>query len=135
MRSALALAASALAGAAAVIASLDGDADIVPFFVALTFLGGAGAWATHEPMVGTRRAIARSIAVVWLGAAIWIAVLLLWYQAACACIGPPPEPESRYLGLTATVYHLAGVYLGGALMAVATFSRALEVRGASTSRP
>ncbi len=55
MRSVLGLGASAVAGLAAVIASLDGDADIVPFFVGLTFLGGVEAWAAHPPFVGTRR--------------------------------------------------------------------------------
>jgi hypothetical protein len=38
---------------------------------------------------------------------------------------PEPVAEATYLGLTATVFHLAGVYLGGALMTVATLSRAL----------
>lgn len=126
MRSGLALGASALAGLAAVIASLDGDADIVPFFVGLTLLGGVGAWATGEPISRGRRRIARGTAVLWLGAAGWIGVLLLMYQATCGCSMPAPiGPEATYLGLPATVYHLAGVYLGGALMAVAAFSRRL----------
>lgn len=129
MRTALALAASALAGVAAVIASLDGDADIVPFFVGLTFLGGVGAWATHEPIDGPRVWLARGIAITWLVAAGWIGVLLVMYQAMCACSMPVRPPESTYLGLPATVYHLAGVYLGGAFMAVAAFSRALGTRG------
>ncbi len=124
-RSAVALGASALAGLAGVISSLDGDADLVPFFIGLTFLGGIGAWAVHEPYSGQRRLLARGVGVLWLGAAGWIGVLLLWFQALCACSYPPPPPESTYLGLTATVYHLAGVYVGGALMAVAAFSRRL----------
>jgi hypothetical protein len=33
--------------------------------------------------------------------------------------------EATYLGLTATVHHVGAVYLGGALMAVAAFSRRL----------
>jgi hypothetical protein len=128
-RSTLALGAILLAGLAAVVASQDGDADIVPFFVALTVAGGIGAWAVHEPYEKQRRMLARGIAIVWLGAAVWIGVLLLMYQAACACSMPAPiAPEATYLGLTATVYHLAAVYVGGALMAVAAFSRALATR-------
>jgi hypothetical protein len=125
MRSTLALGGSALAALAAAIASLDGDADIVPFFVGLTFLGGLGAWAMHEPFVGRRVLVGRAVGVVWLGAAAWIGVLLVWYQTACGCSYPSRPPEATYLGLTATVYHLAGLYLGGALVAVAAFSRAL----------
>jgi hypothetical protein len=64
--------------------------------------------------------------VAWLGAAAWIGVLLVMYQMSCACSIPPRPPEATYLGLTATAYHLAGVYLGGALVAVAAFSRSLE---------
>ena len=124
-RSLLALGASLLAGVAAIVASQDGDSDIVPFFVGLTLLGGVGAWAVHEPYVGTRRVVARVIGVAWMAGAIFIGGLLLWYQALCACSGPVPPPEETYVGLTATVYHLAAVYLGGALMAVAAFSRSL----------
>ena len=128
-RSTLALAAAALAALAAVVASLDGDADIVPFFVALTLAGGVGAWAVHEPFAGRRILLAGGLAVAWLGAAGWIGALLLWYQATCACSYPVQPPEATYLGLTATAYHLAGVYLGGTLMAVAAFSRTLQRSG------
>jgi hypothetical protein len=116
MRSTLSLAASAAAGVAAIVASLDGDADIVPFFVGLTFLGGVQAWAAHEPFVGTRRSAARGITLLWVGLAIWAGVLLIWYQAMGSS-GPPPGPEATYLGLTASVYHLIGLFGGGALVA------------------
>ena len=126
MRSALALAAAAVAGLAAIVAQLDGDRDIVPFFVGLSGIGLGGAWATREPMTSVRHTAAKAAALLWLGAAGWLGVLLLIYQSTCACsYGGPIPPEATYLGLTATVYHLAGVYLGGALMAVAAFSRAL----------
>ena len=124
-RSSLALVAAVLAGLGGVVASEDGEASIVPFFIGLAVLAGVGAWAMHEPYGGSRRLLARSIGVAWLGAAGWIGFLLLWERAACGCSSPPPMPEATYLGLTATVYHLAGVYLGGALMAVAAFSRRL----------
>lgn len=67
MRSVLALGASVLAGLAAVVASLDGDADIVPFFVGLTFLGGLEGWAAHPPFAGPRRMLARGVSLLWLG--------------------------------------------------------------------
>ena len=124
-RSSLALLAAVLAALAVVIASRDGDADIVPFFIALTVLAGVGAWATHEPYGGRRLLLARGIGVTWVGAAGWIGFLLLWERALCGCSSPPPAPEATYLGVTATVFYLAGVYLGGALMAVAAFSRRL----------
>jgi hypothetical protein len=118
MRSLLGLAASALAGVAAVMASLDDDADIVPFFVGLTFLGGLEAWAAHTPFVAQRRLVARSVALLWLLAAVWVAVVLLAYQAASQ---PLPIPEATYLGLTATVYHLVGLYGGVALVLGSAF--------------
>ena len=124
-RSLLALGASVLAGVAAIVASQDGDSDLVPFFVGLTLLGGTGAWAVHEPYTGTRRLLGRVVAVTWVVAAIAVGFLLLWYQALCACIGPVPPLEATYIGLTATVYHLAAVFVGAPLMAVAAFSRAL----------
>jgi hypothetical protein len=127
----LALAAAALAALAGMIAIVDGDTDIAPFFVALTLAGGIGAWAVREPYDDRRRWVARAIAVAWIVAAGWIGALLIWYQALCACSSPPRPPEATYLGLTATAYHLTGVYGGGALMVVAAFSRAL----ASPPRP
>lgn len=127
MRSGLALGAAALAALAAVIAQVDGDGAIVPFFVGLTALALIGAWATIEPARPGRRMLARGIAVLWLGAAAWIGVLLLVWQSTCACsFGGPIPPDATYLGLVATVFHLAGVYLGGTLMTVAAFSRALD---------
>ncbi len=134
-RSTLALAASFLAGVAAVVSSLDGDVDLVPSFVGLTFIGGIGAWAVGDPYVGPRKILARVIGVIWLVAAVWIGGLLLWFQAACGCSGPPPSPEATYLGLTATVFHLVAVYLGGALMAVAAFGRSLAKQDIAVRRP
>ena len=124
-RSLLAFGASLLAAVAAIVASQDGDTDMVPFFIGLTLLGGIGAWAVHEPYSGTRRLLGRIIAVGWVVVAIFVGGLLLWYQALCACTGPVPPPEATYIGLTATFYRLAALFVGGALMAVAAFSRAL----------
>jgi hypothetical protein len=126
-RSTLAIAATILAAVAAVVASQDGDGDIVPFFVGLTVAGGIGAWAMHEPYTGRRQLLGRFIGGAWLIAAGWIGVLLVMYQATCGCSMPVRPPETTYLGLTATIYHLAAVYLGGALMAVAAYSRRLAL--------
>jgi hypothetical protein len=112
MRSASALTASALAGPAAMVASLGGDADIVPFFIGLTFLGGVEAWA----IVAGRSSVARGVALLWLLAAVWAAVLLLWYVIGGGD-GPAPAPEATYLGLAAAVYHLIGLF-GGAVFAL-----------------
>lgn len=124
-RSLLAIGAAALAALAGVMAQIDGDLDIVPFFVGLTVLGSAGAFAVREPYTDNRRVLGAMVATVWIAAAFMIGGLLLWQRALCGCSMPEPVAEATYLGLTATVYHLAGVYLGGALMTVAAFSRAL----------
>lgn len=121
MRSILALAAAALAGMATVIASLDFDADIVPFFVGLTFFAGIQAWAAHPPFVGRRRILARGIALLWLVSAFWIGVLLVMYQAACGCSMPVPPPTLYYAGLPATVYHLVGLYGGLLFVLISAF--------------
>jgi hypothetical protein len=117
MRSLLGLAASALAGLAAVIASLDGG--IVPFFVGLTFLGGVEAWAAHSPFVGQRRWLARGVALLWLLVAVWVGVLLLMFLRGASM--PERGPEATYLGLTATVYHLIGLYGGVVLVLISAF--------------
>jgi hypothetical protein len=114
MRSLPGLAAMVLAAIATVVASEDGDADIVPFFVGLTVAAGVEAWAAHPPFEGRRRWTAGLIALLWVVAAAWIAVLLVMYQAMSS--RPPPLPEDTYLGLTATVYHLIGLYGGAALV-------------------
>lgn len=125
-RSTLAIGAMVLAAVAAVVANQDGDADIVPFFVGLAVLGGVGAWAVHEPFEGLRMRLARGIGLVWLVAALWVGGLLVMYRVTCGCSGPAPPPEATYLGLTATIYHLVGLFLGGALMTVAVWSRSLR---------
>ena len=119
MRSLLGLAAMVIAALAAVVASQDRDADIVPFFVGLTVAAGVEAWAVHPPLEGRRRYTARLIALLWLVAAAWIGALLLWSHAMSS--RPPPQPEETYLGLTATVYHLIGLYGGSVLVLASAF--------------
>jgi hypothetical protein len=123
MRSALGLVASALAALAAVIASLDVDGDIVPFFVGLTFAGGLAAWAAHPPFEGSRRQLARGLALVWIVAASWVGVLLLMSVTVWQASSPPPTPEQTYVGLPATVYHLIGLYAGAVLVPLLAFGR------------
>ena len=124
-RSLLAIGASVLAAPAGLVSQLDGDVSYVPFFVGLTVLGATGAFVVREPYTDNRRVFGAMVATAWIAAAVIIGGLLLWERALCACSGPVPTAEPTYLGLTATVFHVAGVYLGGALMTVAAFSRAL----------
>lgn len=125
-RTLLAVGAAGVAAVAGLVAQLDGDLDIVPFFVGLAVLGSVGAFAVREPYTDHRRVLGAMIATAWIAAALIIGGLLLWHRALCGCSMPEPAAEATYLGLTATVYHVAGVYLGGALMVVAAFSRALS---------
>lgn len=48
---------------------------------------------------------------------IWIAALLLFFREGD---GPPPAPEATYLGLTAVIYHLVGMYGGLVCILVAS---------------
>jgi hypothetical protein len=123
MRSVLGFVASALAGLAAIIASLDGHGDFVPFFVGLTFIGGAAAWAAHPPFRGSRRHIARGIALLWLVAAVWVAVLLVMSVTVWHASSPTPTPEQAYLGIPATGYYLVGLYGGAVLVLLLAFGR------------
>lgn len=123
MRSLMGLAASALAGLAVVVSSLDGDAELVPFFVGLTFLGGLEAWAAHEPFEGTRRSVAAGAALLWALAASWVAVLLVMYVTVWqASSSPPQPPQALYVGLTATVYHVVGLFGGVVLVLISAFA-------------
>ena len=65
-----------------------------------------------RPALWPRR-LAIAIAWAWLIAAVWIDLLLGWYQAVAS--RTPPTPEATYLVLTATVYHLIALH-GGALL-------------------
>lgn len=109
--------ATVLAAMAGLVAQVNGDTDIVPFFAGLTVAATAETWLLADPSVRWRRVAAWVIVGLWLVAALWIGGLLLMYQAMCACSRPPPiAPEATYLGLTATVYHLVGLY-GGLVLA------------------
>jgi hypothetical protein len=120
MRSALGLAASALAAIAAAVATAS-DPYIVNFFIGLAFGGAVEAAAAYPPFEGWRRNLARGLALLWLVAGFWIGVLLLMYTAACGCSYPEPEPTVLIVGVPATVYHLIGLYGGLALILASAF--------------
>jgi hypothetical protein len=120
MRSVLGMAAAALAGLAASVAS-EVDPTIVPFFIGLAVLGGIEAATTQRPFAGQRRVVARGAALLWLVAAVWVGVLLLLYNTVWEHVGPPPVPEPTYLGVPATVYHLIGLYGGLVLVLASAF--------------
>jgi hypothetical protein len=117
-RSWFALAGLLLSLLAAVISMIEGDSVELAFFVLLTIAAATQAWLVRRPDIGWMRRAAQGIAVGWVIGAIWIGVLLLMYQNASR---PPPAAEERYLGLTATIYHLVAVYGGALLATIAAF--------------
>lgn len=121
MRSLIALAASALAGLAGVVADLDHDYGLVPFFIGLTFLGGVIAWGVSRPARTPPRWAAYGATLLWTLAAVWAGTLLLMAGLIWQASSPPPQPEGLYAGLTATVYHVIGLFGGCLLVLIATF--------------
>lgn len=117
MRSVLGLAASGLAALAAVVATAS-DPFIVNFFIALAFGGAVEAAAVYPPFEGWRRYLARGLALGWLIAALWIAVLLVMFQES---VGPDRGPAVLILGVPASVYHVVGLYGGLALVLASAF--------------
>lgn len=111
--------AALLCAIAALVSLVDGRTLELGFFIIATFLAAVQAWCVREPYDVMQMRLARAIALLWLGGAIWIGVLLLMYQTASR---PPPMPETAYLGLTATVYHLVAVYGGALATLVAAFA-------------
>lgn len=127
----LGLAASLLAGFAALVASQVGDADYAPFFIGLAFVGAVEGWAAREPLTGVHRSIARGAAVVWLVAATWVAVLGAW-AASMATSSPPPGPPLTFLGIDVGAYYVLGLYGGAVLVILSAFRRGRERSPAAT---
>lgn len=127
----LGLAASFLAGFAALVASQVGDADYVPFFIGLAFVAAVEAWAARDPSTGPHRSVARGAAVVWLIAATWVAVLLGW-AAAWGSSAPPPGPPLTFLTIDVAVYYVIGLYGGTVLVVLSGFGRGREGRTAAS---
>ena len=129
MRSVLAFVAAGLALIAAGASIVSGDDDVVGFFLVLTVVAVVIAVICARPSTGRARIVARVLAGAWAFAAIWIAVLLGWYQTSCACSIPVPvEPGPNVAGLPTTLFHLLATYVGGVLVVVATFSDRLATR-------
>lgn len=131
MRTILAMAASGLGLLAGVVSIAGGQGDFAPFFFALSGFAGIIAWLIGPGARPPRaRMIAKGLAVLWAIVAIWIGLLLLWWQASCACSYPEPiGPPPNVAGIPTTVFQLTATYLGGALVVVAAFSRRLGPRG------
>lgn len=131
MRTILALGASGLSVLAALASIAGGQGDFAPFFFGLAVVAAVVAWLLGPGRQLPRaRTIAKSLAVLWAIGAIWIALLLLWWQAMCACSSPEPVgPPPNVVGIPTTVFQLAATYLGGAFVIVAAFSRRLDRRG------
>ena len=120
MRVLFALTASGAASIASVVASLDGHADFVPFYVALAFCAASAAAAVaNEPVVGIRRRVVQLAAGVWVVAAVWVGVLLVMANTVWQSSSPPPTPEQSFLGVPATGYYLIALYGGALLMLLA----------------
>ncbi|HET7520089.1 MAG TPA: hypothetical protein VFK61_00965 [Candidatus Limnocylindria bacterium] len=117
----IALAASALAGMAGVVADMDRDYDLVPFFIGLTFLGAVIAWGVSRPPRTPARWAANGAALLWALAAVWAGALLLLSAFVWEASSPPPQPEALYAGLTATAYHVIGLFGGALLVLIAAF--------------
>jgi len=112
------LAAFGLAALAAAISYFNGDSIELAFFALVGLAASTQAWCVREPGNPWLMRTARVIALAWAAAAAWIGVLLVMYQSASR---PPPGPEELYLGVTATVYHLAALYGGLVLVSIAAF--------------
>ena len=126
----LGLAASFLAGFAALVASQVGDADYVPFFIGLAFVAAVEAWAAREPSIGVHRSIARGAGVVWLIAATWVAVLWAW-ASTMAKSSPPPGPPLTFLATDVSVYYVLGLFGGTFLVTLSGFRRGRAAPGAA----
>jgi len=130
MRSILALGAAGLTSVAAVVSRLDGDSMELGVFAGLTVAALLAAGVLH-PAAGPRgRVLGAMIAAAWTTAGVWVGVLLVMYVGACGCSRPVMPPEATYLGLTATIYHLVGMYGANALILVAAFGRSRLLDGA-----
>jgi len=105
------IAAALLSAIALVVSVLDSVPEPLGFFAVATLAALIQAWCLRDPEAVELRRLAVGIALAWAAGAIFIGVMLLMYQSAAR---PPPVEEETYLGLTATVYHVIGVY-GGAL--------------------
>jgi hypothetical protein len=132
MRAIYATIAAGLAAIATTVASLDGHADFVPFYAALTLAGGVVAGAAHEPFEGTRRQVARLVAAAWVVAAIWVAVLLGLSITSWAS-SPPPVPSATFVGIPAPAFYVTALFGGAVLIGLAVARRPATSRFAAAA--
>jgi len=134
VRRGLSAAAAVLSLVALLVSVLDSAQLEAAFFALAAVAAGVQAWVAREPFDGARRNLGRGIALGWLGVAIWTGVLLAMFQEASR---PAPQPEATYLGLTATVYHVAAFYGGTVLVLLAAVlpPRRADTVAASPARP
>jgi hypothetical protein len=116
MRVWFSLAAALLSAIALGVSLLDNAPEPQGFFAVATIVALIQAWCLRDPEAVELRRLAIGIALAWVAGAIFIGVLLVMYQSASR---PPPLDENTYIGLTATVYHVIGVYGGALLVSIA----------------
>ena len=134
MRTSLALGAALLSVGAAIASAVSGEGDVIVFFAVLAAVAVIIAALAAGPWTRPARLVARSLAVGWVVAAVWIAGLLVWYQSTCGCSSPAPSgPPPNVGGIPTTIFHLLATYVGGALVTVATFSDRIAARANAPS--
>jgi hypothetical protein len=82
-------------------------------------------------MIGVHRSIARGVAVVWLVAATWVAVLWAW-ASTLATSSPPPGPPLTFLAIDVSAYYVIGLFGGTVLVTLSGFRRGREPRLAAS---
>jgi hypothetical protein len=117
----LAVAATLLCVPALAISVLDGDSVLVAFFAALSVAAGVVALLARGPWEGWRRGIGMLVGIAWIVVGIAIALFIGSFRSAGSLPVEMP-PESTYLGLTASFYHLVAICGGGALIVTAVFA-------------
>jgi hypothetical protein len=120
-RPVLAVAATLLCVPALATSVAHGDPVLVAFFAALSVAAGVVALLARGPWESWRRGIGMLVGIAWIlvGVAIWVLVGL--FRSAGSLPTEMP-PESTYLGLTATFYHLVAICGGGVLVITAVFA-------------
>ena len=118
MGPAQALAAALLAALAAAASWTTPGGGYYLFFIGLSAAAIVVAVAVARPRRGSVE-LARIVAFVWDGMAIWAALLLAGFAGQAA--SPPPGPLELFLGVPVTAFHVVAAYGGAALVSLAAF--------------
>ncbi len=113
-----AVAAAALAALAAIASTGSLGGGYWQSFTGLCVAGLVVAVCVARPRPGSVE-LSRLVALVWVCIAAWAAFLLA--GAAGQASSPPPGPPELFLGIPVTVFHVAAMYGGALLVAVAAF--------------